>query len=307
MKRVKTLLAIICLAVFSGASAQYVNGMDLKDLDVNYLRIYGNTNFGGNKMIVRFEFGQKVGFDHKNKNILDENGKRITFNTMIDAVNFMSSYGYRVIQTFTTVKGNAVYYHYIMEKIGLMDNKGVNSYNNTQNKHYNRIKNNNTTSSSSSNSVEKEKTNTNKKEIKEKQKPKKKGGSFLDKISGAFDKKEETPEVEEKTQAEPTKVEEYTNCTTCKSTGKINIQCTSKVCSKGKIYATCSHCSGNYKNANAQCPKCQGTGCDYCDYDGKACPNCNQGQETKTHSQCNGTGILKAVCHKCNGSGKILK
>lgn len=181
-------------------------------------------------------------------------------------------------------------------KAGKVNYGSYQNYNNSKNK-------------SSSASKTREENNE---EVEEK--PKKKGGSFLDKISGAFDKKEETPEteeetpkVEEKTQAEPTKVEEYTNCTTCKGAGKINIQCTSKVCSKGKIYATCSHCSGNYKNANAQCPKCQGTGCDYCDYDGKACPNCNQGQETKTHSQCNGTGILKAVCHKCNGSGKILK
>lgn len=301
-------------------NAQSINGMEIEDIDVNYMRIYGRTNFMGTKMVVRFEFGQRIGFDHNNKNIRDKNGKIIKFNTMIDAMNFISSYGYRLIQAYMTAQGRTIYYHYIIEKIGLIDNNGVNKYVNAQNRSYSKTygkegdweeykdqkekKKEDWKDNKNSN----DKPNTQTKVEKTKPiepKPKKaKSNSFLDKLSNSISKnKTSTTSKETVKESQP----EIINCSVCNGKGNVSKECHTDNCDDGFITKTCSTCNGNYKNGTDVCYKCEGEGCEYCEYDGTACDACKKGKKKETHTDCNGTGETKSSCNTCNGKGKIIK
>lgn len=302
---------------FTFINAQSVNGIPLSELDVNYLRIWGRTNFLGNKMVVRFEFGQRSKFiGSKNQNITDSEGRRITFNTMIDAVNFISAYGYRLVQTFNTINGRTVYYHYILEKIGLINNQGVNAYSNTQNKHYNRSMNNGTYEAPE-NIAKPKKKQINKETQPKSKKTTRKSNSFLNKLDEIADKldkkskpKQETPytEKEEPKVYKPVKHQkEKVACPLCSETGIKNSVCRTDGCNNGKIKSTCHICKGDYNNYNTTCTKCNGEGCEYCDYDGKACYNCDKGISSNSHNNCKGTGMLNSTCPDCNGNGFLVK
>lgn len=307
MKRI-LLIFLGVITSLNFLQAQSVNGIQLKELDVNYLRIYGRTNFTGTKMVVRFEFGQRVRFfDSKNRNVTDREGRRITFNTMIDALNFISAYGYRLVQTYNTVSGSTVYYHYIMEKIGLINNQGVNNYNNTQNNHYSRSINNDQESYEGNQSNDEEKYEVEEeKTFKERHEEKVAAAKkTFENISDAFKKKENKSETEIIQNSTETNTETEIKCSSCDASGSQKTTCKKDNCLKGKTTKMCSICNGNFADAETGCYKCEGIGCDYCGYDGKACDACKSGKKTTTHNHCKGTGKIIEQCSKCAGTGKI--
>lgn len=143
------------------------------------------------------------------------------------------------------------------------------------------------------------KENQNKKEVKQKDGFK----NSLNKISDAFKKKEvNSKNTEINTGAEkPT----FIACSKCDGTGNTTNTCTQDGCIKGKTTSTCTACNGNHSNGTDECFRCEGTGCDACDYDGKACGYCKNGKKTETHALCSGTGTLQSKCTKCAGTGKV--
>lgn len=321
-------IAIVLITFFTCQNyiySQSINGLEVKDIDVNYMRIYGRSNFMGTKMVVRFEFGQRIGFDHNNKNIRDKNGKIIKFNTMIDAMNFISSYGYRLIQTYMTAQGRrTIYYHYIVEKIGLIDNKGVNKYVNAQNRSYSKTygtegdwkeykeqkekkkedwKENRENKNESNPPLKKEQSK------KEEPKPKKaKSNSFLDKLSNGVSKNKTTSTTETKVkETEKKATTEVIKCSACQGLGTTTTHCHTDNCDDGFVTKTCSSCQGKYKEGKDLCYKCDGEGCDYCDYDGTACDACKSGKKNGKHLTCNGTGKTQQTCSECKGKGKVIK
>lgn len=323
----KILLIIILTSFFSILHSQTVNGLELKDLDVNYLRIYGRANFTGTKMVVRFEFGQRVRFfDSKNRNVTDKDGKIITFNTMIDALNFISAYGYRLVQSYNTISGSTVYYHYIMEKIGLINNQGINKYSNNQNNHFNRMnddkENKENIKKKEEEDVKSEKYSAEKQAafeayLKEKERKeaqdskvelkKTKGESGLekklDKVDDFISNIGKKKNTDEKDQEKP----KFESCSDCKGTGAVSETCTDKDCNSGTISKTCTSCSGKYSDGADECYKCEGKGCEYCDYDGKACGSCKKGIKKVKHAACNGTGKISKPCQVCGGKGQLSK
>lgn len=94
-----------------------VNGALISDLKAKYIRIVGISKLLSSKVNVDIEFGQhNKWFSGKDTRILSENGKPYTFNSMIDAMNFMSEFGYRLVQSYVVPKSNQLVYHYLMEK-----------------------------------------------------------------------------------------------------------------------------------------------------------------------------------------------
>lgn len=139
-----------------------------------------------------------------------------------------------------------------------------------------------------------------------------KENNFLDKISDAFSKdkpKETTTEEKtpvEKVLEEPKQVEaKEQTCSHCNGSGQISKTCTKDGCNNGKVNQTCSVCNGKYADAETECYKCEGAGCDYCNYDGKACDSCKDGKKETDHSVCKGTGKIEQQCTVCLGTGKV--
>lgn len=114
MKKILIILAIL-LPCFM--YAQTVNDVPLKDIDVEYVRIVGSAKLLSTKVTIQIDFGQhdKL-FKSKDTQIRDENGKLLTLNSMVDALNFMSKYGYEFEDAYAISVGGTNVYHYLMRK-----------------------------------------------------------------------------------------------------------------------------------------------------------------------------------------------
>ncbi len=119
MKKSILSLCFVLFLTFSTFS-QTVNGIAIKDIDVEYIEIVGTTRFLSDKVNVEIDFGQDTQFfgSTKQTEIKDKKGEKIKFNSMIDALNFMSKNGYQFVQAYALVKDSQNIYHYLMRKKG---------------------------------------------------------------------------------------------------------------------------------------------------------------------------------------------
>ena len=111
------LTAFILMCTFT-IKAQTVNDIPLKDIDVEYVQIVGTSKLLSTKLTIEIDFGQRTKFFSTGKETIvkDEEGKAVDFNSMIDALNFMSSNGYTFVQAYVMVIESQNVYHYLMKK-----------------------------------------------------------------------------------------------------------------------------------------------------------------------------------------------
>lgn len=94
-------------------SAQTIDGVPMEKLNMEYIQIVGTSKVFKNKMIVTVDYGQN---SRQQGVIKEQNGKKMEFNSMIDALNFFTEYGYAFENAYAiTVSGSNVY-HYILRK-----------------------------------------------------------------------------------------------------------------------------------------------------------------------------------------------
>lgn len=109
----KKFLLMFCLLVSSIlAQAQVENDKFI------YAELVGTKKLLSSKVTVNIDFGQPQSFwnPHKNTSMLDENGKRITFNSMVDAMNYMGAQGWEFTQAYTVTEGQINVYHWLLKK-----------------------------------------------------------------------------------------------------------------------------------------------------------------------------------------------
>ncbi len=116
----KKIITITCLLAIFGTSnlfSQTVNGVLIKDINVEYIQIVGTARFLSNKVSIDIDFGQenKV-FSIRDTQIRDKSGKLVVFNSMIDALNFFSASGYEFVNAYALHGENQDEYHYILRK-----------------------------------------------------------------------------------------------------------------------------------------------------------------------------------------------
>ena len=114
-------IAITLLFLLVGtlaAYAQTVNGKAISEIDVEYVEIVGTTKLLSKKVTIDIDFGQedKLFSSRKDSQIKDENGKKKSFNSMIDALNFMSKNGYDFVDSYAALVGEQNVYHYLLKK-----------------------------------------------------------------------------------------------------------------------------------------------------------------------------------------------
>lgn len=115
----KTIILSISISLFTFlfSNAQTVNEIPIKDINVEYIQIVGTTQLLSNKVTIELDFGQENKFfSTKSHQIKDEFGKSVKFNSMIDALNFLSKNGYDFIQAYAFAVGNQNVYHYLLRK-----------------------------------------------------------------------------------------------------------------------------------------------------------------------------------------------
>ena len=112
-----TFIALLCFFSILKTYSQTVNDKPLKEIDVEYIQIVGTSKLMITKLTIEIDFGQENKFwSAKDTQVKDENGKLMIFNSMIDALNFMSKNGYDFINAHTITIANQNVYHYLLKK-----------------------------------------------------------------------------------------------------------------------------------------------------------------------------------------------
>lgn len=98
------LLTLVCMTV--GAQNHRV-----------YCEIVGTGRFLSSKVNIEVDFGQYTNyFDATGRYLVDENGKRIKFNSMVDAMNYMGNLGWVFEQAYVITHGTQNVYHFLLSK-----------------------------------------------------------------------------------------------------------------------------------------------------------------------------------------------
>ena len=117
MKKVNLSIIILLTLGIINSYSQTVNDKPIKEIDVEFVQIVGTSKLMSNKLTIEIDFGQENKFwSAKDTQVKDENGKLMVFNSMIDALNFMSKNGYDFINAHTITIGNQNVYHYLLQK-----------------------------------------------------------------------------------------------------------------------------------------------------------------------------------------------
>jgi hypothetical protein len=64
------------------------------------------TSFFSNKLTVEIDFGQQSNFFKTDREIVDDNGEAIKFNSIIDALNFMAERGWVLVEEYYDMRFN---------------------------------------------------------------------------------------------------------------------------------------------------------------------------------------------------------
>jgi len=118
MKRTIVLLSLLMIvAHYSFSQSVTVNDIPIKNIDVEYIQIVGTSKLMSNKVSIEIDFGQENKYwSNKNTVVKDGDGKKMDFNSMIDALNFMNQNGYEFVQAYAFSVNNQNVYHYLMKK-----------------------------------------------------------------------------------------------------------------------------------------------------------------------------------------------
>jgi hypothetical protein len=111
-------LTLITVLLNFTVNAQTVNDIPIKDLDVDYIQIVGSSKFLSTKLIIQLDFGQRTKFFSAGRETIvkDADGNALEFNSMIDALNFMSKNGFEFVNAYIVTTNNQNVYHYILKR-----------------------------------------------------------------------------------------------------------------------------------------------------------------------------------------------
>ena len=111
----KLFIVIVAIFVAVAASAQ----------EKVYCELVGVQGLFTKKFNISVDFGQQSKL-FSNEALVDEKGRAISFNSMVDAMNYMSKHGWEFEQAYIVTLGSdstaSHYYHWVLSKV--IDEKG---------------------------------------------------------------------------------------------------------------------------------------------------------------------------------------
>jgi len=111
------LLTIVLLIFIFSSSLFCQTKTDIIKAKYVYCELIGTAKFMSNKVTVVVDYGEEKGFFQGNAKIKDEaTGKVQSFNSMVDALNYMGNEGWELAQAYTVTIGNQNVYHWLLKK-----------------------------------------------------------------------------------------------------------------------------------------------------------------------------------------------
>ncbi len=111
MKQFFLALAISFLALTSAKAQVVVDGVNINNLEeVNMIRMIAQERFLSNKVTIFIDYGQTITFAARSRmEVIDpRDGKRVRFNSVMHAVNFLIANGWEYTEAMVLpVEGNA--------------------------------------------------------------------------------------------------------------------------------------------------------------------------------------------------------
>ncbi len=123
MKRILLMTAALIFSIGIYAQNKTINdnikqqylGIDTASSKIVYCEIVGIQKFMSKKVVISIDFGQEQTYFSDNR-LVDESGKPVVFNSMVDAINFMSKRGWELHSTMLVGQNNQYTYHFVMQK-----------------------------------------------------------------------------------------------------------------------------------------------------------------------------------------------
>jgi hypothetical protein len=116
MKKSIILATIVACFALSNAKAQMVKGVRLSEIRADYIEIKAINRVFSEKIWINLEYGQKVINENADAYIKDDNNKELEFNSAIDCVNKMRSYGYELFQVYVVKTGETNNKIYVLKR-----------------------------------------------------------------------------------------------------------------------------------------------------------------------------------------------
>jgi len=114
----KKILLALSLGLFSlsGNAQVIVDGVDINKMEeLQYVELVGQTRFINlTKIKVFVDYGQD--FSWRQQTIEDKSGERSSFNSMVDALNFMYDNGWEFVSNYHIDNDGSLTYHYILQR-----------------------------------------------------------------------------------------------------------------------------------------------------------------------------------------------
>lgn len=132
MKKFVLSFLIVMSCIFASYSQESKND-SIKDKQYVYCEIVGTGKLFSTKVSIEVDFGQETGYwtQYKDRILVDENGKKVSFNSMVHALNYMAKLGWKFEQAYVITSpgnmggGQNVYHFLLSKKASTLDDAGT--------------------------------------------------------------------------------------------------------------------------------------------------------------------------------------
>lgn len=127
MMKLKKLYFVFALFVSFGSIQAQNETNENSNQDIwTYAELLGTRKLMSNKVTVEIDYGQENPlWKFTDDRIIDvKTGKPKTFNSMVDAMNFMGALGWEFVQAYVVTEGNQNVYHWLLKLRVKPDEKG---------------------------------------------------------------------------------------------------------------------------------------------------------------------------------------
>lgn len=110
-------LLITSFFILQSASAQEPEKLSKSNAKFEYCEIISKSRLLSAKPKILVDFGQAYSFWKDRRELKDAKGKPIEFNSSIDALNYMASFGWELVNTYSVIDtDDAKTFYYVLKR-----------------------------------------------------------------------------------------------------------------------------------------------------------------------------------------------
>lgn len=112
----KSFLILLVILGFQLSYGQEQVALSKKNAIEEYCMVLATSKLLSTKLTIQVDFGQEWSFWKDKRSMKDEGGKKLEFNSVIDAFNYMAAQGWEYVNAYAITVGNQNVYHYVLKR-----------------------------------------------------------------------------------------------------------------------------------------------------------------------------------------------